>query len=300
MEVKLGIRIREQGKHVYGDGRQAIWLVCIAVILIALAGCAVGQQKLAGNAKTKVTDLILATTTSTQDTGLLDELVPAFEKRYPFTVKTIAVGSGEALAMGAKGEADVLLVHSPKSEEEFVAAGNSSSRKPVMHNRFLLVGPKADPAKVGVETSVTVAMTDIAKTGAPFISRADESGTHKKELSLWEKAGIKPAGAWYIESGQGMGETLRIADEKDAYTLTDEGTYLAAKASLALTIIKQGDQGFKNSYTVIVVNSKKFPKVNRDGAEAFSRFITGAAGQALIKRFGVKKFGKPLFTPDVK
>ncbi|MDP1808957.1 MAG: substrate-binding domain-containing protein [Actinomycetota bacterium] len=267
-------------------------------LLVLLAGCT-GRVSTRGGTKVKVTDLILATTTSTQDTGLLDELMPAFEKRYPFRVKTIAVGSGEALAMGAKGEADVLLVHSPKSEEEFVAAGNSSSRKPVMHNRFLLVGPKADPAKAGDAESAPAALAAIANAQATFISRADESGTHKKELSLWEKAAIKPAGSWYIESGQGMGETLRIADEKGAYTLVDEGTYLAIKASLALTVVKGGDQGLNNPYTVIVVNEKKFPKVNTEGAQAFSRFVTGPAGQALIGKFGRGKFGKPLFTTDV-
>jgi len=277
-------------------GRRA-WAACAAAMLIALAGCTAGQQKLAEN-KVKVTDLILATTTSTQDTGLLDVLVPAFEKRYPFRVKTIAVGSGEALAMGAKGEADVLLVHSPKSEEEFVAAGNSSSRKPVMHNRFLLVGPETDPAKAAAAESASAALAAIAAAKAPFISRGDQSGTNKKELSIWEKAGIKPAGGWYIESGQGMGETLRIADEKGAYTLVDEGTYLATKVGLALIVIQEGDKGLSNPYTVIVVNIKKFPKVNTAGARAFSRFITGPAGQALIGKFGRAKFGKPLFTPD--
>ncbi len=271
----------------------------VLALLMLVAGCT-GRVSTGSAAKVKVTDIILATTTSTQDTGLLDELVPAFEKAYPYRVKTIAVGSGEALAMGAKGEADVLLVHSPKSEKEFMAAGNGLSREPVMHNRFLLVGPKEDPAKAGAAESAAAALAAVADTQATFISRADESGTHKKELSLWKKAGLKPGGAWYIESGQGMGETLRIADEKGAYTLADEGTYLAAKAGLSLTVIKEGDEALSNPYTVIVVNQKKFPKVNRKGAEAFSRFVTDAAGQKIIAGFGRAKFGKPLFTPDGK
>lgn len=271
----------------------------ILAIPVLLTGCA-GQVETDSREKIKVTSVILATTTSTQDTGLLDALIPAFEKSYPYRIKTIAVGSGEALALGAKGEADVLLVHSPKAEEEFVAAGNSASRKPVMHNRFLLVGPEGDPAKAGAESSAGLAFKDVAEAKATFVSRGDESGTHKKELSLWEKASIEPAGAWYIESGQGMGETLRIADEKGAYTLTDEGTYLAAKESLSLAVVQSGDSGLTNPYSVIVVNSKKFAKVNRRGAEAFSRFITERKGRSLIKGFGVKKYGKPLFTPDAR
>src|SRR3990170_8610039 len=270
----------------------------LSLLLVLAAGCS-RTEKTNRKAPLK-TNLILATTTSTQDTGLLDELAPKFEKQYPYQVKTIAVGSGEALAMGQRGEADVLLAHSPQSEEEFMAGGYGSSRQPVMHNWFLLVGPKNDPAGAANAGSVSESLKAISEKRALFISRGDESGTHKKELKIWEAAGIKPAGAWYLQSGQGMGETLRIADQKNAYTLSDEGTFLAVGSSVSLKVIKSKEKDLKNPYSVIRVNAKRFPKVNEKGARDFSKFITGPAGQTLIKTFGKEKYGKPLFTPDAR
>jgi len=280
--------------------RRLIFRTTALALILLLSACGQAPTTAGRTASVKKTNLILATTTSTQDTGLLDVLIPKFEKLYPYTVKTIAVGSGEALAMGQRGEADVLLVHSPKSEEEFMAGGFGSSRKPVMHNWFVLVGPNSDPAGAAKAGSVSAALKAISSTGAVFISRADESGTHKKELKLWDAAGIKPTGAWYLQSGQGMGETLRIADQKNAYTLSDEGTYLALRSSLGLKIVRSGEKDLKNLYTVIVLSAKRFPNVNKKGALDFSRFVTGKAGQSIIRDFGRAKYGKALFTPDVK
>ena len=243
-------------------------------------------------------DIILATTTSTQDSGLLDVLIPAFEAVSGYSVKTVAVGTGQALAMGEEGNADVLLVHAPASEVTFMENGFGSDRRLVMHNDFILVGPSADPA--GVKgLGALEAMKAIAATGATFVSRGDDSGTHKKELDLWKKAGVDPAGqAWYLESGQGMGATLTIASEKAAYTLTDRATYLANKDNLQLVIPSEGDPTLLNVYHVIAVNAEKWPAVNLDGAAAFADFLVSAAGQALIGSFGVEEFGQPLFIPD--
>ena len=235
--------------------------------------------------------VILATTTSTADTGLLDVLVPAFEKATGFQVKTVAVGSGEALAMGSRGEADVLLVHAPKAEEELMAAGQGARRLAVMHNEFLLVGPAEDPA--GVKgAGAADALKRIAEKKAVFVSRGDDSGTHKKEKALWEAAGVKPEGAWYVEAGQGMGATLTIANEKRGYTLTDSGTFYSMK-SIDLAVAVQGDPELANPYHVIEVKSEG---ANADGARAFADFLVGAEGQALIAKF--EKGGHTLFTPD--
>ncbi len=244
-------------------------------------------------------ELILATTTSTQDSGLLDVLVPMFEDDYGYTVKTIAVGSGQALRMGEEGEADVILAHSPKAEEDFMAAGNGESRQIVMHNDFIIVGPADDPAGVAGAPDAAVALAAIAERGEIFVSRGDESGTHTKELSLWEKAGIDPAGeSWYQESGQGMGATLGIASEKQGYTLSDRGTYLAQQADHDLALLFEGDQALFNVYHVIVVNPQKHSKINAKAARDFAAFITSADTQAVIRDFGVDKYGEPLFVPE--
>ncbi len=238
--------------------------------------------------------MILATTTSTQDSGLLDELLPRFEKDSGCSVKTIAVGSGEALELGERGDADVLLVHSPEAEEEYMQGGHGTSRKAVMHNDFIVVGPAADPAKIKGVSSAAEAFTRIAKAEAPFASRGDESGTHTKELSLWEAAGIEPAGSWYIETGQGMGETLTIASQKQAYTLSDRGTYFATE-NLDLELLVEGGKDLLNAYHVIVVKGED---VNRDCAQRFSDWITSPGTQREIGRFGVKQYGEPLFVAD--
>lgn len=241
--------------------------------------------------------LILATTTSTYDSGLLDVLVPKFEKSSGYRVKVIAVGTGEALRMGQQGDADVLLVHAPEAEERFMAEGFGKTRKPVMHNDFVLLGPPTDPAGIKGEDAVG-AIKKIAAAQSPFISRGDNSGTHKKELSLWAAAGIKPKGTWYIEAGQGMGECLRIAHEKNAYLLADRGTWLAFRKQFSLKLLVEGDPKLLNPYHVITVNPEVHPDVNGQGAEEFVQFITSPPIQQMIRQFGQAEYGESLFIPD--
>ncbi|MEO6196728.1 MAG: substrate-binding domain-containing protein, partial [Dehalococcoidia bacterium] len=244
-------------------------------------------------------EIILATTTSTQDSGLLDELIPQFEKESGYKVKVIAVGSGQALELAGQGEADVVLAHSPKAEEELETSGGVIEREPVMHNDFVIVGPEDDPAGVADAETAADAMAAIAAAGATFISRGDESGTHTKELGLWEKAGVDPTGeSWYQETGQGMGATLTVASEKDGYTLTDRGTYLALQDDLLLGVVSEGDAALFNLYHVMVVNPDKHSEVNAEGARAFAAYITSATGQTFIASFGTAEYGEPLFKPD--
>lgn len=243
-------------------------------------------------------DLILATTTSTQDSGLLDEFIPVFEKDTGYKVKVVAVGSGQALQMGQEGNADILLVHSPTAEKTYMDGGFGKDRWLVMHNDFIIVGPAADPAAIKGTPTAVEAFTKIANAQSPFISRGDKSGTNTMELNLWKKAPITPAGDWYVESGQGMGATLKIASEKGAYTLTDRATYLANKDTLSLAILVEGDAALLNVYHVITVNPEKWPKVNQGGAKAFADFLVSKKGQELISKFGVEKYGQALFTPD--
>jgi len=245
-------------------------------------------------------NLILATTTSTQDSGLLDVLIPMFEAESGYTVQTVAVGSGQAMKMGEEGNADVLLVHAPKSEVEFMANGFGKDRALVMHNDFIIVGPAADPAGIKGKPVVD-ALKAISAGSAEFVSRGDDSGTHKAELNLWKKAEYDPkaaAPAWYLESGQGMGATLTIASEKGAYTMTDRATYLANKDNLDLEILVEGDNALLNVYHAITVNPEKWDKVNYDGALAFLNFMIASSTQEVIEKFGVDKFGQPLFYPD--
>jgi tungstate transport system substrate-binding protein len=244
-------------------------------------------------------NVILATTTSTQDSGLLDVLLPIFEKKTGYFVKTIAVGSGQAMAMGAKGEADVLLVHSPAAEKKFMADGNGVERRLVMHNDFIIVGPPSDPAKIKGMKKAAEAFKKIAATGSVFMSRGDNSGTHAKEKDIWKASGVKFEGEkWYQQTGLGMGQTLAVAAEKKAYTLADRGTYLALKKNLGLDILVEGDGILLNIYHVIEVNPKKWPKVNFAGAKAFADFMVSRESQDIIKTFGVEKYGSPLFFPD--
>ncbi len=245
-----------------------------------------------------VTELILATTTSTRDSGLLDVLLPVFQEKSGYQVKMVAVGSGQALKMGEEGNADVLLVHAPAAEKELMDQGFGKERLLVMHNDFIFVGPKEDPAGVkGVKAPADV-LKKIAEAKAVFVSRGDDSGTHKMELNLWKAAGITPEGDWYLQSGQGMGETLRIASEKAGYTLTDRATYLAQKDTLELEILVEGDASLLNIYHVITVNPEKWPKVNVEGAKAFADFLVAADTQKMISEFGVEKYGQPLFFAD--
>ena len=245
--------------------------------------------------------VILATTTSTQDSGLLDVLIPAFEKQSGYLVKTISVGSGQAMAMGRRGEADVLLVHAPAEEQKLVDEGFGIHRRRVMHNDFVVVGPPEDPARIRGATSAKDALAKIARSGALFLSRGDNSGTHSKEKGLWKAAAIDPEGQkWYQQTGLGMGETLNVASEKGGYTLADRGTYLARHKArqLHLEILVEREPLLLNVYHVIEVNPAKWPKVNADGAKAFADFIVSPATQAVIGRFGVDKVGAPLFVPD--
>ena len=246
-------------------------------------------------------NLILATTTSTQDSGLLDVLIPLFQQQTGYNVKVVAVGTGQALQMGQQGNADVLLVHAPSSEKTYMDGGFGKDRFLVMHNDFIVVGPSADPAAIRGDTDAVDAFNKIARSGSTFISRGDQSGTNAKELAIWKSAALDPAGtkpAWYVESGQGMGATLTIASEKAAYTLTDRATYLANKANLMLDLLVEKDSSLLNVYHVITVNPDKWPKVNYDGALAFAKWITSPATQDVIGKFGVDKFGQPLFVPD--
>ena len=243
--------------------------------------------------------IILATTTSTQDSGLLDVLLPIFEKETDYFIKTIAVGSGQAMAMGQKGEADVLLVHSPEAEKKFMAEGYGINRRLIMHNDFIIVGPSEDPAKTKGVRSASESFKKIAYAKALFLSRADKSGTHVKEMDIWKAAGINPEGEkWYQQTGLGMGQTLNVAAEKKGYTLADRGTYLALKKNLGLNILVEGDAILLNIYHVIEVNPAKWPKVNAGGAKAFADFMVSRETQEIIKTFGVDKFGSPLFFPD--
>jgi len=243
--------------------------------------------------------IILATTTSTQDSGLLDELLPVFEKQTGYFVKTISVGSGQAMKMGEKGEADVLLVHSPDAEKKFVAEGYGVNRMLVMHNDFVVLGPKTDPAKVKGAKSAKEALVKIAAANALFLSRGDNSGTHALEKKLWKSTGMNPEGQkWYQQTGLGMGQTLNVAAEKDGYSIADRGTYLSMKKNLGLDIVVEGDGALLNIYHVIEVNPAKWPKVNTAGAKAFANFVVGKKAQAIIKTFGIKKFGGALFFPD--
>lgn len=245
--------------------------------------------------------MILATTTSTQDSGLLDVLIPDFEARTGFTVKVVAVGSGAALTLGQQGNADVLLVHSPAAEKTFMDGGFGSDRRLVMHNDFLVVGPTADPAGIKAASSVVEAFQKIAGASAQFISRGDKSGTNAAELNIWKSAKIDPAGtkaAWYIQTGQGMGATLTIASQKGAYTLSDRATYLANKANLSLDILYEGDNALLNVYHVIIVNHEKWPNTNLDGATAFANYIVSPETQLLIAGYGKDKYGQQLFIQD--
>ena len=243
-------------------------------------------------------DIILATTTSTQDSGLLDVLIPMFEEQTGFRVKTIAVGTGQALAMGEKGEADVLLTHAPASEKPLVESGAVTNYQLVMHNDFILVGPSSDPAKVKDLKSVADAFKSISETSSIFVSRGDDSGTDKKEKGIWKDINIPNEGSWYQETGQGMGQTLNIASQKEGYTLTDRATFLAQKDNLQLEIAVQGEKSLLNIYHVMQVNEEKFPKVNADGAKAFVEFMIDSKTQDIIGEFGMDEYGEPLFFKD--
>lgn len=277
------------------------------VLLIALSlgmgsgvvssGSIRAQNTPVAESRTGPHDVILATTTSTADTGLLDALGALFTEATGDTLKPIAVGSGAALELGKRGEADVVLAHSPAAEQTFMEEGYGVERRTVMVNDFVIVGPQDDPAGIAGMTSATDALRAIADSRSRFVSRGDESGTNALELRLWKQAGIAPAGDWYIESGTGMGDTLNIANERAAYTITDRGSYLALRDRLELPILVEGDKALLNIYHVITLNPANGPRINSEGGEAFLTFLLDPATQAFIGQFGVDEFGQPLFTP---
>ncbi len=259
-----------------------------SVLLVALG---------AGGATAQARVVILSTTTSTQDSGLLDVLVPIFEKKTGLSVKTVAVGTGQALALAARGEADVALAHAPDLERRYVATGKLSHRRLVMANEFVLVGPADDPAGIRGLRRAVDATRRIAERRSRFVSRGDRSGTHALELALWQAAGLEPRGAWYVESGQGMGATLAIANERRAYTLTDRATLLALQRRLELPVLVEGDRTLLNLYAVLEVNPANGPRVNAAGGRAFAEFLVSPEAQAIIRTFGLERYGQPLFVP---
>lgn len=269
--------------------------LALALSLLVLAAPALARKATPGPAPGG--DVILATTTSTADTGLLDALAPLFAEETGLVLKPIAVGSGAAVELGERGEADVLLVHSPAAEEEFMAGRFGTERRTVMFNDFVIVGPEDDPADVAGAADASAAMAAIAAAGAPFVSRGDDSGTHALEKRLWAAAGIEPAGSWYTEAGSGMADTLRIANERRAYTVADRGTWLALRDGLELPILLDGDAALRNVYHVITVNPANGPAVDTAGGAAFAAFLLEPSTQEFIGAFGVDRFGQPLFVP---
>jgi len=273
--------------------RNHVWVwVAVGLVVVAAVGF-ISYQSYARPGK----NLTLATTTSTQDSGLLDVLIPAFEKASGIKVKVVAVGTGQSIEIARRGDADVVLVHARKLEDQFVADGQGINRRDVMYNDFVVVGPPGDPAGIKGMKDAAAAFAKIAQAKASFVSRGDKSGTNVKENEVWAAAQVKPAGSWYLSAGAGMDEALRLASEKGAYTLSDRATYLATKDKYKLDIVVEGDKILYNPYGVIAVNPKVHPNVNYRGAMAFINFITGPEGRKIIGDFGRDRFGQPLFTP---
>ncbi len=278
----------------------AVWRIAAAVLAFALvfslAACAAKEEPVEETVEETVetTPLVLASTTSTQDSGLFDVLIPAFEEAYPeYEVEVIAVGTGEALKLGENKDADVLLVHAKAKEEAFVAAGFGSERHDVMYNDFIVVGPAADPAGIKGMTVAADAFKKVKTSGAIFVSRGDDSGTYTKEISIWKASGdtTPTASGWYQSAGKGMGDVLKMASEQGAYTIADRATYLSLKDTLDLEILVEGDKALFNQYGVIPVTDA----TNFAGAEAFMNWILSDEGQAVINEYGVEEFGEPLF-----
>jgi tungstate transport system substrate-binding protein len=272
-----------------GKGRVFVYGAVIGLVLLLLNASALAEFD-----RTQI--VRLATTTSTENSGLLDALMPRFEAASGYRVHVIAVGTGKALRMGRDGDVDVVLVHAPAAEQRFVDLGFGEQRLPVMFNDFVLVGPHTDPAGLAQAADAADAMARISASRATFVSRGDDSGTYKKERLLWKQADLIPEGAWYREAGQGMGKVLQMADEMDAYTLTDRGTWLAYRDKSRLKVTFEGDEGLFNPYSIIEVNAVRYPELNHRGAQALIGWIRGAAGQQAIAAF--RKSGEQLFTPS--
>lgn len=281
-------------------------IILVFTMSMILAGCGGSTDEDASADKESKGTIRLATTTSTKDSGLLDTLIPQFEEESGYSVDVIAVGSGEAMAMGENGEADVLLVHSPDDEKAFVEAGyaDDAGRLDVMYNDFVLLGPNSDPAKVSsnAKDDAVAAFTTIADEEQTFISRGDDSGTHKKELSIWEAASITPEGDWYIEAADGMGAVITMTNEKEGYTLSDRATWLSNGAETDLKIVCENDPSgiMYNQYGVICVNPDINENINVDGAKAFQEWIVSDDVQKTIGEFGVEEYGQALFIPNAK
>jgi len=238
----------------------------------------------------------MSTTTSTEDSGLLDVLLPPFEKANKIKINVISVGTGKALKLGENGDVDVVLVHSRAAEDKFVQAGYGIDRRDVMYNDYIVIGPEKDPAKVKGSKTAVEAFKRLGEGKADFVSRGDDSGTHKKEMEIWKAAGIKPEGKWYLQAGQGMGAVLQMAANKQGYTLADRGTYISMEGKISLPILFEGDKLLQNPYGIIAVNPAKHPKANYQGAKKLIAYMTGAEGQKTIADF--KKNGKQLFFPN--
>lgn len=281
-------------------------LIMAIFLMGALAGCGNGADNNADNntpapaPAPENPQIKMATTTSTQDSGLLDAILPEFTKDTGYEIEVIAVGTGAAIKMGETGDVDVILVHSRAAEDKFVEDGFGVDRKDVMYNDFLFIGPKDDPAGIKGTGDAVAALKAIAEKQATFVSRGDDSGTHKKEVKTWEAAGIEPAGEWYKSVGKGMGDTYRMADEMKGYTLIDRATFLANQDKYELEAMVEGDKLLLNPYGVIAVNPEKYPNVNNDGALAFIEWMTSEKGQKLIGEYGVDEFGQALFVPDAQ
>ncbi len=284
-------------------GKKVSFIIALLVIFMMTAVVGCGQQESTPpdkQAAPELKPLKLATTTSTDDSGLLDYLLPEFQKDTNYKVEVIAVGTGQAIEMGEAGDVDVILVHSRAAEDKFIEDGFGVDRRDVMYNDYLVIGPAEDPAGIKGTSDALAAFKAMAEKQTVFISRGDDSGTHKKELSIWKKAETEPAGEWYIEAGQGMGDTFMMANEKKAYTLIDRATYLALKDKYQLEPIVEGDEALFNPYGVIPLNPEKFPNRDFEGATAFAEWLTSEKGQQMIGEFGVEKFGQALFVPDAK
>lgn len=284
-------------------------LLLILMLSLAISGCSQeakepekeGDSEEPNGGEVENKEITLATTTSTEDSGLLNFILPDFKDKTGIEVKVVSVGTGQAIQHGEDGEADVLLVHAKASEEKFVEEGHGLERFEVMYNDFIIIGPKDDPAKAKANPKdASAALKAFKENEITFVSRGDDSGTHKKELQLWANADIEPAGDWYIDAGQGMGATIQMAEEMKGYTMSDRATYLSMSGDIDLEVIVEGDQGLLNQYGVIAVNPDKNDQINAEGAQAFIEWILSAETQELIAEFGKAEYGQSLFVPNAK